>query len=129
MAVKIGFMPDKGYTKMDNAVCRIRGLSDASVRLYMLIAGTMNGRNITDGDLCTALDWSMSKLTRSKNELRKLDLIHVHQAGKNFYYMFIGSTKYRASAIFRRIGTNFAGEPITMEEMQKRVDELMEECI
>lgn len=127
MAVKVGFMPNKGYVKMDNAVCRIRGLSDGAVRLYVLIAGMMNGRNITDIAIGEALGWSNYKVTQTKNELKKVDLLYVHQVGKNFYYMFIGSTQYKASAIYRKLGTDFEGKPVTMDDMQKRLDDIQED--
>lgn len=99
MAIKLGYMPYEGYTKIDNQVARIKELSGNAVKMYVFIAGLQNGRSITDQYLVKALGFSKKSITKYKNELKAYDLLAVERVHRGLHYMYVGSTSVSASAL------------------------------
>ena len=119
MAVKYGYMPIKGYTKLDNDICRIRDLSDAAVRFYIFVAGLKNGMNVNDGYVVKALGWSQSKVTRCKKELKKYDLIRVEQIHRGLSYLYIGNVAVGASTVKQYVQDNEI-DTLTLEDIERK---------
>jgi len=117
MAIKFGYMPKEKFTKIDNNVSRIKTLSDSSIRYYVFVAGLPNGKNITDEYVAKAIDWSVSKVKRAKNELRKYDLVLTDSLHRGLHYIYIGNTKIGASTVKKYVSDNEL-DSMTLEDVE-----------
>ena len=84
------------YTKLDNAVFRIRGMSDGAKVLYGFLASLKSGEEFNDHFVMEGLQISQKTLTSRKRELKDAGLILVEKIGLRGYVMYIGYVDFNA---------------------------------
>ena len=124
MAIKMGYMPIDGYTKIDNEVCRIRGLSDQAYRLYGYLASQKNGFNVQEKLIMEVLGWSDKKVRRYKKELVGLDLLYLENVFKT-HRLWVGSTRIGAKRVRDLVTAeeDATRSPIPAEELKRLREE------
>ena len=115
------------YTKYDNKVFLINGLSDGAKVLYGYISSMMNGRDFSDTFFMKGLQLSEKTLYRRKKELIDSGLIYVDRVGPKQYIMYVGYTDVSALAV--KQNWNYIerkdNEGISLEELQERTKQEM----
>jgi hypothetical protein len=99
MAIIRKVLAKDNYSKIDNNVARNSNITDYSFRLYVFIAGFINGFQLNDEYIAKSLGWNRSKVTRAKRDLVKADLILVDKIDRSTYFIYVGSSKVKASVV------------------------------
>ena len=84
------------WTKYDNQVFRIKGLTDGAKVLYGFLASLRSGDEFTDTFVMNGLHISQKTLTNRKRELKELGLILIEKTGLRGYVMYIGYVGFNA---------------------------------
>jgi len=98
MAIKVGMLVGGGFTKLDNNVCLLKGLSDKAFRLYAYIASHQNGYNIREDALSTLFGMSKRTVRRYKVELTQAGLLFMDKKGYQ-HRIWVGNTKMSAERV------------------------------
>ena len=99
MAIIRKYLIKDGYTKADNNVVRDYELTDGAKCLYWFMASFKNAFQLNDAYIVTSLGWSVSKIRRCKNELKKRGLIYIEKIDRTTYFLYIGSSDMTAQEV------------------------------
>jgi len=91
--------PYDNFVRLDRSIIKSRTLSDGAVRLYGYLASLRQGSKYSDEQTIEDLGIGEATLYRRKGELKNQDLICTQQLAPRVYIIFIGTSKYKASAV------------------------------
>lgn len=92
-------LPKQCYTKLDNKVFILPGLTDAAKVLYGYLASLRTGQDYSDKFLINAMGIGQATLTRRKRELKKVGLIMAEKTSMRTSVLYIGSTQMPANVV------------------------------
>lgn len=84
--------PTQNFTRIDNGVLKMHGLSHLARLLYWFYAAQKPHRTYNDKYVMEGLGLSASSLKRRKKELKDAGLLEVKQIGTRKYITFLGTT-------------------------------------
>ena len=129
MAIIRKGLPKDDYTKFDNKVFLVDGLSDGAKVLYGYMASMRTGDDFSDTFFMKGLHLSRKTLYRRKKELTESGLIHVDRVGLKSYILYIGYT--HVSAIMVKANWDYIREKnqegISIQELVARTNREKEE--
>ncbi len=92
-------LPKGGFTKIDNLVFLVDGLSDGAKVLYGYMATLRTGADYHEDRFTEKLRIAKSTYKKRKSELVKAGLIFSERIGVNNWVLYIGSTQISAAKV------------------------------
>lgn len=119
------------YTKYDNKVFMIKGMSDGAKVVYGFLASLKSGEEFNDVFVCNGLGIKQRTLTRRKQELRDAGLIYMVQTGLKSYVMYIGYVGFNAIDVKRHweYVAKQGNQGVSMEELIKDKERALAEDV
>jgi predicted transcriptional regulator len=127
MAIVRKYLAKDDFTKIDNFVAKNQSISDYSLRLYLFVAGFRNGFQLNDEYIAKMLNWSKSKVTRAKRDLKKADLIDIEKVDRTTYFLYIGNSKFGATSVKKYWKLIEENPELTSSELSSKLKKLQEE--